>query len=84
MELQQQFELAVTNSKSLSEKPGNDVLLKLYALYKQSTQGDAGEAPTSTFDFVAKFKYEAWAEIKGTTKEDAMKQYVDLVEKLKG
>ncbi len=84
MELKQQFDQAVNNSKLLSEKPGNDVLLKLYALYKQSTEGDASEAPANTFDFVAKFKYEAWAGIKGTTREDAMKQYVDLVEKLKG
>lgn len=85
MELKEQFEAAVSNSKSLSHKPGNDVLLKLYSLYKQATEGDlATEAPSNPFDFVAKAKYAAWEELKGLTKEDAMQQYVDLITSLKG
>lgn len=85
MELQQQFEQAIANSKTLSEKPDNDILLKLYALYKQATEGDTKESgPANPFDFVAKFKYEAWAKLHGMSKDDAMQQYVDLVAKLKG
>lgn len=85
MELQQLFEQAVTNSKTLTEKPDNDTLLKLYSLFKQATVGDNQEdAPSNPFDFVAKFKHEAWAKLKGKTKEDAMQQYIDLVNKLKG
>ena len=85
MELKEQFEAAVSNSKSLSQKPGNDVLLKLYSLYKQATEGDlATEAPSNPFDFVARAKYAAWEELKGITKEDAMQQYVDLIASLKG
>ena len=85
MELLQQFEQAVANSKTLSEKPDNETLLKLYSLYKQATEGDnKGEGPSNAFDFVAKFKHEAWAKLAGTSKEDAMQQYVDLVTKLKG
>ncbi len=85
MELTAQFETAVANSKTLAEKPDNETLLKLYALYKQSTEGDvAGEAPTNPFDFVAKAKYNAWEELKGKTRETAMQEYVDLVTKLKG
>jgi diazepam-binding inhibitor (GABA receptor modulating acyl-CoA-binding protein) len=85
MELQQQFEQAVANSKTLSEKPDNDTLLKLYSLYKQATEGDnTAEGPSNAFDFVARFKHEAWAKLIGTSKEDAMQQYVDLVTKLKG
>ena len=86
MELQQLFEQAVANSKSLSEKPSNEVLLQLYSLYKQATAGDATEdnAPANPFDFVNKAKYNAWTELKGKTKDDAMKEYVSLVEKLKG
>lgn len=85
MELNTQFEQAVAASKTLSEKPGNDVLLKLYSLYKQSTEGDvAGEAPSNPFDFVAKAKYNAWEELKGKSKEDAMQEYVALVNQLKG
>ena len=85
MEIQQLFEAAVANSKTLSEKPDNDTLLKLYALYKQATEGDnTGEGPANVFDFVAKFKHEAWAKLAGVSKDDAMQQYVDLVTKLKG
>lgn len=83
MELQQQFEQAVAESKLLTEKPDNDTLLKLYALYKQSTEGDAGEGPSNSFDFVAKFKHQAWVQLAGVSKESAMQQYVDLVNDLK-
>jgi len=60
MELQQQFEAAVANSKTLSEKPDNETLLQLYSLYKQATEGDCSsdQAPANPFDFVAKFKYD--------------------------
>jgi acyl-CoA-binding protein len=84
MALQQDFEQAVSNSKSLTAKPDNETLLKLYALYKQSTEGDqTGEAPTNTFDFVGKAKYEAWIALKGFTKEASMQQYIDLINKLR-
>ena len=85
MELKEQFEKAIADSKSLSEKPGNEVLLQLYSLYKQSTEGDvSGEAPSNPFDFVNKAKYDAWSSLKGKTSAEAMQQYVDLVNKLKG
>ena len=85
MELQEVFQQAVANSKLLSSKPDNDVLLQLYSLYKQATEGDTTESgPSNPFDFVAKFKHEAWAKLKGVTKENAMQQYIDLVTKLKG
>ena len=85
MELQQQFEQAVADSKQLSEKPDNDTLLKLYALYKQATVGDNTEGgPANAFDFVAKFKHEAWAKLSGTSKDAAMEQYVALITQLKG
>lgn len=85
MELQQLFEQAVANSKLLSEKPDNETLLKLYSLFKQATEGDSTESgPSNPFDFVAKFKHEAWVKLAGTSKESAMQQYVDLVTKLKG
>lgn len=82
-ELQQQFDAAVAASKTLPERPDNNTLLKLYALFKQGTSGDAdGERPGMT-DFIARAKYDAWAAIAGTSKEDAMRQYVDLIESLK-
>jgi len=85
MDIKAKFEQAIADSKSLSEKPSNETLLQLYSLYKQGTEGDvSGEAPTNPFDFVNKAKYEAWAALKGKTTDDAMQEYVDLVEKLKG
>lgn len=82
--LKNQFEAAVADSKKLSERPSNDVLLKLYALFKQSTEGDvAGKRPGFT-DMVGRAKFDAWAAIKGTSDAAAMQQYVDLVNSLKG
>mgnify|MGYP000886628758 CR=1 FL=1 len=84
MDLKQLFDEAIANSKTLSEKPSNDTLLKLYALYKQGSHGDVDtEPPSNPFDFVAKAKYEAWLEQKGKAKETAMQEYIDLVEYLK-
>lgn len=85
MELIKQFEEAVAGSKMLSEKPSNEVLLQLYSLYKQATTGDINtDPPSNPFDFVNKAKHDAWASLKGKTKEAAMQEYVDLVNKLRG
>jgi len=85
MDIKAAFETAIAESKTLSEKPSNETLLQLYSLYKQSTEGDvSGEAPSNPFEFVNKAKYEAWLALKGTSSEDSMQQYIDLVNKLKG
>jgi acyl-CoA-binding protein len=85
MELKELFEQAASDSKSLSERPSNDTLLQLYSLYKQATEGDVhSDPPSNPFDFVNKAKYEAWLALKGKSKEVAMKEYTDLVGKLKG
>ena len=85
MELKEQFELAAADSKNLSEKPNNEILLQLYSLYKQGSTGDVNtEPPSNPFDFVSKAKYEAWASLKGKSTTDAMTEYVELVKKLKG
>jgi acyl-CoA-binding protein len=83
MDMKTIFEHAVADSKSLAERPSNGTLLELYSLYKQATEGDAGDTAPNMFDFVAKAKHEAWAALKGKTKETAMQEYVDLVNKLK-
>ena len=77
------FDAAVAASKQLPDKPDNMTLLKIYALYKQSTEGDAeGNRPGFT-DMVGRAKYDAWAAVKGKSKDEAMQEYVDLVESLK-
>ena len=82
-ELKNQFEAAVADSKKLPERPSNDVLLQLYALYKQSTDGDVeGKRPGFT-DMVGRAKYDAWAALKGKSTNEAMQEYVDLIEGLK-
>lgn len=83
-DLPTRFEQAVAESKRLSERPDNGTLLRLYALYKQATEGDvSGKRPGFT-DMVGRAKWDAWNEIKGTSAEDAMQQYVALVEDLQG
>ena len=84
MSLQEQFNQAQADSKNLSERPDNMTLLKIYALFKQGSSGDAtGERPGMT-DFVARAKFDAWANLKGTSQEEAQQQYIDLIEELKG
>ena len=84
MDLKQLFEEAAEDSKDLRERPSNDTLLQLYSLYKQSIEGDVNvDPPSNPFDFVSRAKYDAWASLKGKTKETAMQEYVDLINKLK-
>ena len=81
-DLKQQFAQAQTDVTSLAERPDNDTLLRLYALYKQGAEGDVSGAKPGFFDFVGTAKYEAWSKLKGTGQEEAMQKYVDLVKKL--
>jgi acyl-CoA-binding protein len=82
-ELKAQFEQAVAESKQLPEKPDNMTLLKIYALYKQATAGDVeGKRPGFT-DMVGRAKYDAWDALKGKSAEEAMQEYIDLIESLK-
>lgn len=83
MHLQQAFEAAVAESKKLPERPGNMTLLKLYALYKQGSNGDAqGECPGFA-DMVGRAKFDAWRALAGKSQEDAMRDYIDMIESLK-
>ncbi len=83
MELKEKFQEAVDLSQSLAERPSNDDLLKLYALYKQATIGDNNSEPPGGFDFKAAAKYNSWAALKGKAAEDAMAGYIDLVNSLR-
>lgn len=81
-DLKAEFESAVANSKKLSERPDNATLLKIYALYKQATDGDNGEKKPGFGDMVGRAKWDAWNGVKGTSADDAMQQYVDLIKSL--
>jgi acyl-CoA-binding protein len=81
--LKSQFEQAVKDSKALPEKPDNMTLLKIYALYKQASSGDVeGKRPGFT-DMVGRAKWDAWNTVKGKSGDEAMQEYVDLIESLK-
>ena len=83
-DLKERFEQASVRVKELDERPDNDTLLKLYALYKQGSEGDvSGERP-GFFDFVGVAKYEAWEKLQGMPSEEAMKRYIELVDSLTG
>lgn len=82
-DLKAAFAQAVTDSKSLAEKPDNMTMLKLYALYKQASSGDADGKRPGFADMVGRAKWDAWNGLKGRTNDEAMQDYVDLVESLK-
>jgi len=82
-ELQERFEKAQVDAKSLTARPGNDELLALYALYKQATEGEAsGAKKPGRFDLVGKAKYDAWAKLEATSADEAKQRYVDTVHRL--
>jgi acyl-CoA-binding protein len=76
------FEAAVANSKNLSERPDNNTLLQIYALYKQASVGDNAEKKPGFGDMVGRAKWDAWAKLKGTASDAAKQQYIDLIESL--
>lgn len=83
-DLKKQFEKAAKDVMNLAERPDNDTMLRLYALYKQGSEGDVKGPKPGFFDFVGTAKYEAWEQLAGTDSGTAMKKYVDMVKKLAG
>ena len=81
-DLKADFEAAVANSKKLAERPDSTTLLKIYGLYKQATAGDNAEKKPGFGDMVGRAKWDAWNALKGTSSDDAMQQYVDLIKSL--
>ena len=76
------FESAVAAVGRLEKDPGNDVKLRLYALYKQATEGDVTGSRPGMMDFVGRAKYDAWAKLRGTPPEDAKLEYAQIVDGL--
>lgn len=78
----EEFESAVARVQRLPKRPSNDVLLELYGLYKQATIGDVSGKRPGMLDMRGRAKFDAWAERKGMSSEDARARYVALVERL--
>ena len=81
-DLKSRFDAAVAQSKSLSERPDNTTLLKIYGLYKQGTAGDNTEKKPGFGDMVGRAKWDAWNGLKGISQDDAQQQYIDLIQSL--
>ncbi len=76
------FKAAADRVKTLTKSPGNDQLLKLYALYKQGSEGDVTGKRPSAFNLKGRAKFDAWAGLKGTSQDDAQASYIKLVDEL--
>jgi diazepam-binding inhibitor (GABA receptor modulating acyl-CoA-binding protein) len=83
-DLSAKFEDAQKRVKALTRAPSSDELLELYALYKQATSGDASGSRPGMMDFKGRAKFDAWTARKGLGKDDAMRKYVALVDRLVG
>ncbi|WP_417532324.1 acyl-CoA-binding protein [Marinobacter lipolyticus] len=84
-DLKTQFDEAVNYIQSAEGdfKPSNEMKLEFYALYKQATEGDVSGKRPGMMDFVARAKYDAWAELKGTSSDEAMQKYIDKLNSVK-
>lgn len=82
MSLKKKFDAAVAASKQLSERPDNATLLQIYALYKQASEGDNESKKPGMMDMVGRAKWQAWEDQKGKSADEAMQEYVDLIESL--
>jgi diazepam-binding inhibitor (GABA receptor modulator, acyl-CoA-binding protein) len=81
-DLKAKFEAAAAAAKQTKRRPDNATLLKLYSFYKQASEGDVKGDRTGGFDFVGGAKYDAWAKLKGMSKDEAMQNYIKQVERL--
>ena len=81
-DLRREFERAAADIQRLGMRPDNDTLLKLYALYKQGSEGDLRRTQPGFFDFVGTAKHEAWAKLSGLPEQEAMRRYIALVQQL--
>lgn len=82
-DLQARFDAAALAATNLPNRPDNETMLQLYALFKQAKAGDVSGSRPGMFDMVGRAKYDAWAGKKGMSKESAMQAYIDLVESLR-
>ena len=82
-DLMTDFEKAAQEVQTLTTRPNNDVLLKLYGLYKQATKGDVQGKRPGMLDMAGRAKFDAWTALKGMGRDTAMQEYINLVESLK-
>lgn len=81
-DVESRFEAATARSRALKNTPSESTLLDMYALYKQSAEGDARGARPGVLDLIGRAKFDAWAKLKGTERQAAMAKYCELIESL--
>ncbi len=82
MDLDDDFKSAAERVTKLSKRPPNDIMLQLYALYKQGNNGDVtGERPGFA-DFEGRAKFDSWNKLQGKSMEDAKNEYIAIVKQL--
>jgi len=83
--LKQQFKNTVDFAQSANSgiEMNNDQKLKVYALYKQATEGDVAGSKPGRMKIIARTKYIAREAYKGVSTDDAMQAYIDFIEGFK-
>ena len=82
MALADDFQSAVERAPQLPKRPPNDILLQLYALFKQASVGDVEGDRPGFADFEGRAKHDAWGKLQGKVSDEAMQEYITLVERL--
>ncbi|WP_321798740.1 acyl-CoA-binding protein [Caballeronia sp. J97] len=80
--LERRFSSAQASVKTLASRPSRETQLKLYAYFKQATQGDAPVGRPSAIDPVARAKHAAWAQLAGMAANEARRHYVLIAQRL--
>lgn len=83
-DLTEKFQQAAVDVKTLTSRPSNEDMLALYANFKQASNGDVSGKRPGMFDMVGRAKYDAWADLKGVSSDDAKQTYIDTVNRLLG
>lgn len=73
---------AQVENGTIAVNADNNQKLKLYAFYKQATQGDITEEQPPIYKMVERAKWGACNAVKGKTKEEAMESYIKLCEEI--
>ena len=83
-DLNEKFQQAAIDVKTLTSRPSNEDMLALYANFKQASSGDVSGKRPGMLDMVGRAKYDAWAGLKGISSDDAKQTYIDTVNRLLG
>ena len=82
-ETEKAFLEAYEKEKKKKIKLASDVMLRLYAYYKQATVAYSHHFEHQELDLIRSFKFNAWQQVNHLTAEEAKISYIELVNSLK-